>query len=278
MKLIIESGSTKTDWRFVKSSGVIESIDSMGINPTIQSSGEIRDEQDNVLRKLSGLEINQIDYYGAGCGNDVSKEKIKNVLSAYFPNVSIQIESDLIAAYKAVFGSDDGITCILGTGSNSALFENEKLIENVKSLGYLMGDEGSGAQIGKQLMQDYFRSNIPPKLDEFMKNYFGKSNDQLIKDIYRLKYPNRFFARLVKDIISENSKNSYLLDLVENQIHLFFHNCILKYKHAQEYEIGFVGSIAFYFQDIVREIASNYRLSIRNIIKRPIDELVKLEN
>lgn len=277
MKLIIESGSTKTDWRYKNLDGKIKSARSIGINPTLQSSEEIKDEQDDILRNLEKLQIKEVAFYGAGCGDKISKEKIESILKSYFPEANIQVESDLMAAYKALFENKNGIVCILGTGSNSALFENEKITDCVKSLGYLMGDEGSGTQIGKVLMQDYLRGKAPLDIYEFMNSYFGKTDEELIKEIYGLKYPNRFFAGLVKDIISKN-KNHYINELIEKQLHLFFHNCLLQYKSIHKHEIGFVGSIAFYFQDILKSLAQQYGLSIKNIIKQPIDQLILLDN
>lgn len=278
MKLIIESGSTKTDWKYKTPEGVIESASSMGINPTIQSSGEIKDEQDNTLRKLGQLHIDKIEYYGAGCGDIIAEEKIRDILNPHFTGASISVESDIIAAYKSVFNNQNGIVSILGTGSNSGQFVGGKMVNNVKSLGYLMGDEGSGSQIGKDLMRDYFRAKLPKDISNFMDDYFGKNKDEVLKEVYRLKYPNRYFARLVKDIIGANKNNTHLLELVEKQFQLFFDTCLMEYKDIHENEVGFIGSIAYYFQDILINMTNNHRLNLRKIIKQPIDQLVLLDN
>lgn len=278
MKLIAESGSTKTDWRIISSDEVVGLFSTKGINPLVQNITEIEKSQMEALSRFRNSSISQIDFYGAGCGTENSKNKIRNFIKGVFPYSEIQIESDLIAAARALFGNKAGIVCILGTGSNSGYYDGTKIVERVPSLGYILGDEGGGVQIGKQILIDFLRKNLPSNIQSFLQSKLSLSESEILDKVYQQSYPNRFMANLVSLLNTELPENEYLSKIIKNQFNLFFNNCLLKYSTINRSEIGFVGSIAHYNKGILKEVAAAHNLKVHNIIQRPIEILTSKES
>lgn len=273
MKLIAESGSTKTDWRIIQSDKVIGLFSTRGINPVVQSISQIKDTQIESLSRFRDVSISEIDFYGAGCGMPESKLKIKSFIGAIFPYAEINVESDLVAASRAVFGDQEGVICILGTGSNSGYYNGNRIVERVPSLGYILGDEGGGVQIGKQILVDFLRNELPRNIQTYLISRLALSESEILKKVYDQKTPNSFMANLVSLLSNEFPANNYLNEIIRTQFHLFFNNCLLKYSAVNNTKIGFVGSIAYHYNEILNEVASDYSLIIHNIIKSPIDRL-----
>ena len=273
MVLIADSGSTKTDWRLVTQDGIVEAFTSVGINPTLQTLSEVRKEQLLVLKAFTHLPVKRIEFYGAGCAQKSAQVKIEQTFKPLFPDANILVFSDLLGAAKAVFDRQSGIACILGTGSNSGYYDGEAIVENIPSLGYLLGDEGGGSLIGKQLLADYLRGNMPVDLSDLLKIEIGDDRASIYHRLYQSPFPNRFLASIVGLIGKSYSKDAYFCALVKTEFDRFFVNCINNYDLKENVLVGFVGSLAFYFQDILKSVANNHSVNVSGIIEKPIDAL-----
>jgi glucosamine kinase len=273
MILLAESGSTKTDWKLISESGIVESFTTLGINPAIQSQTSMQADQVERLMNYAHLPIRAIYFYGAGCGQAAAKAKVSELLSGVFAVAEVEVESDLLGAAKAIFDHRSGIACILGTGSNSGYYDGRSITKNVLSLGYLLGDEGGGSQIGKQLLTDYLRGNLPYALANTLRKTIGEDRTEIYQNVYQSPFPNRYLANVVGILREEHAEHPYFQGVVMSEFDRFFCNCISAYDPKEKLAIGFVGGIAFHFQDILNLVASNHGMSISNIIERPIDRL-----
>ncbi|MEQ8237857.1 MAG: N-acetylglucosamine kinase [Cyclobacteriaceae bacterium] len=275
MIFIADSGSTKTDWCLISDGKILESFQSSGINPTLQALEHITQDQLPTLKPFSHLPIKHIRFFGAGCTQVLAKTKIEKMLGSIFSTAKIEISSDLLGAAKAVFNERSGIACILGTGSNSGLYNGKEIVENIPSLGYLLGDEGGGNQIGKQLLIDYLRSDMPMHISDTLKKDIGGDRAAIYHQLYQLPFPNRFMSRMVQLISLHHADDTYFRTIVEKEFDRFFVNCINKYQTSNEVSVGFVGSLAFYFQDLLEVVASKHAIKIFGIVEKPIDALAK---
>lgn len=268
MKLIIDSGSTKSDLVWAADS-VLFSSNTTGINPFLQSSEEIV----QLLKEmdLHEEETSHVFFYGAGCVP--SKKKIvSDALNFLLPNAIIEVESDLLGAARSLFHHQKGIVCILGTGSNSCEYDGKEITKNVSPLGYILGDEGSGAVIGKHFAGDLLK-NICPK--EIRNRFFEEerfSAEEIMDRIYKRPFPNRFLAQLTKHIYRHKEEDYFQTLLVEN-FGRFFSRNICQYN--QSLPIRCIGSIAFYFQNELHEAARQYGLEISEISQSPMKGLVE---
>ncbi|MEP4532797.1 MAG: hypothetical protein ABJ004_06910 [Cyclobacteriaceae bacterium] len=272
--VIAESGSTKTDWRLVTQDGLVEDFLSNGINPVLQPIEGLMADQQDVLKQMQKYDVDALYFYGAGCSQEDNKQKLCRLFSQFFPSAHVQVESDLVAAGKALFGDQKGIACILGTGSNSCMYDNGVVVQNVSSLGYILGDEGGGAQIGKRLMRDYLRKNMPESQSKSLQDILGLSQSEIYQKVYQDKYPNRFLASIVGYLAPEYAGSAYFSQIVTAEFELFFDNCLAGYPSNEDYRVGFVGSIAHFFEKELRLVAEKKNFKIENIIRKPIDQLV----
>jgi len=269
MILIADSGSTKTDWRMINSAGEISQAKSAGYNPYYQKTGDLKSDIENTLLSKIETEVNEIFYYGAGCGSEQNRKLISNTLLDIFPSSKIEVSHDLLAAARALCGNEPGIACILGTGSNSCSYDGIEILENIPSLGYVMGDEGSGAYLGKKLLADFLRGDMPVSIAEKMQNRFELSKDQVLEAVYQKEKPSKYLAGFSR-FIFQNIKNPYCYRLVYNVLKLFFETNILKYENAKSSKIHFTGSVAFYYSNILRQVANDMGVSVGNIVESPI--------
>ena len=269
MKLIADSGSSKTDWRTLHRDGTIQQYKSGGINPFYQDVGEISEEISKNLKPQLPKEITDIFFYGAGCVNQEKKDVLKNALIENFPGSAVSVENDILGAARALCHREPGIACILGTGSNSCLYNGEKIIENIRGYGFLLGDEGSGAYLGKQLVIRYLRKELPGKLHEKFKKRFPMSEDEILSQVHTQPYPNRYLASFSK-FLFHHIREPYIYQLVYDGFSLFIDKVVLKYKNADQYKVHFVGSVAFYYANILRQVANDKGITLKNILESPI--------
>ncbi|MEO9478027.1 MAG: hypothetical protein ABJG41_20955 [Cyclobacteriaceae bacterium] len=272
--VIAESGSTKTDWRLITEDGLVEDFLSNGINPVLQPIEGLMADQQDVLKQMQKYNVDALYFYGAGCSQEDNKQKLIGLFSQFFPSAHVQVESDLVAAGKALFGDQKGIACILGTGSNSCLYDNGVVVQNVSSLGYILGDEGGGAQIGKRLMSDFLRKKMPENQSKSLEDLLGLSQSEIYQKVYQDKYPNRFLASIVGYLAPEYAGSAYFSQIVTVEFELFFDNCLAGYASNEDYRVGFVGSIAHFFEKELRLVAETKKFKIEKIIRKPIDQLV----
>lgn len=273
MILIADSGSTKTDWRLIDDQKKIHQYATQGFNPYFQGSHQIADSINSEL--LPQLELStfnlklKIFFYGAGCGADSKKEVIRTALTHNFPSSIIEINTDLLGAARALCNSQPGIAAILGTGSNTCYYNGSTIVENTASLGFILGDEGSGAHIGKTFIQSYLNKEMPSDLSDRFFERFKLSTDDILDAVYKKPMPNRFLASFSK-FIYQNLKEQYVIDLVANCFEQFFDKHICKYPKYKEVKLSCTGSVAFYYSNILRAVAANKKVTIDKITETPI--------
>jgi glucosamine kinase len=274
MIFIADSGSTKADWKILHTSGEVTSQSTRGFNPFIQNSeaikvGLLKDFADSVER----TKAESVFYYGAGCSDDYRNSIVEVALQKIFPNAKITVNHDLLASARAVCGTEAGIACILGTGSNSSLYDGIEIIYNVRNMGFLVGDEGSGSHIGKELLRGYFYREMPKDILIDFNKSFPEGHRGILDRIYDNPKPNVYLASFSK-FLSNHKGHPYIQHLVFKSFDEFVKRHVLKYDGCQNLKIHFVGSVAYYFKDILEIVLASYDLEIGNVIKKPINRLV----
>lgn len=274
MILIADSGSTKTTWCLLdRESGKKEIILTAGINPFYQDA-------DTIIKALeaefSSKERNfdAIYFYSAGCANPSISKVAFNALDHFFNTTILEIESDLMAAAHALCGTTEGIACILGTGSNSCHYNGKEVVENVSPLGFILGDEGSGAVIGKKLLADILKKQLPDQVRQAFFNKYKTDSAEILENIYKKPFPNRYAAGFTK-FISEYKSEQALQQLVTQSFDEFLTRNVLQYNKAKDLPVHFTGSIAYYFRDLLSVALEKRQLKLGNIIKDPIEGLIE---
>lgn len=272
MHLIADSGSTKTHWCVVDKSILVKEVFTSGINPFYQSESEIANEISNcLLPSVVEYPITGITFYGAGCSFPEKKTMVSNALGFHFKGRPIEVQSDLLGAARGLFGRKQGIACILGTGSNSCFYDGETIVQNVSPLGFILGDEGSGAVLGKQLVADYLKKQLPSRLELQFAEKYQLDGQQILESVYKKAFPNRYLAKFTP-FLSANIHEPYVLQLVQSAFHGFFSRNIAQYPTPNE--IGFVGSIAFYFNDLLMQVANEKNFTVALIVQSPMEGLI----
>jgi len=274
MKLIADSGSTKTDWKLIGPSGESTAIKTLGINPFFRSEEDIFQELNKCLLPETGTDIDQIFFYGAGIVNAEKGDIIRRALNRIYTHATIETHSDVLGAARALFGNQPGIACILGTGSNVCLYDGEKITQSISPLGFILGDEGSGAVMGRKLLGDYFKEIMPTHLrDEFSAQY-NLSREEVLNRVYRSDKPNQFMAQFVP-FLSEHENSAWCQAFVQQNFMEFFERNVAKLPEYTSYPIGFVGSVAWHFSQILNNTAGYFGFDKTILIKDPIDGLAK---
>ncbi|MHA8101003.1 N-acetylglucosamine kinase [Aquirufa nivalisilvae] len=272
MILLIESGSSKTEWRYISSPNeAYQSFHSLGINPYYQTPEEIEASQKEVLSQLSSLPVEEIYYYGTGITDESKKVIIQHWLRSYFEGAKIiQVENDLIAAARSLCGDDTGIACILGTGSNSGFFNGNAITEQIPPLGFWLGDEGSGGHLGKLLVLSYLHQEMPQDIRELFIKRFGALNRlDVLSKAYQGEFPNRWFASFSK-FLFDHRKHPFCYQLIEHSFQEFIRLYVSKYAESTTQKIHFTGSVAFYYSDILKQVMRKNRYHIGNISEAPM--------
>lgn len=267
MILIADSGSTKTDWRLIDESGKVHQELTSGINPYYQSSEEINEIISDQLK--IDEDIDDIHFYGAGCSSQTNKIKVANGLNLKFKKARVYVEDDMLAAARALAGHKEGIVCILGTGSNACLYDGEKITKSIPSLGYVMGDEGSGNSLGKQLIKDYFGQKLSKENKVRFEGFGVSSIHEILDQVYKKQKPSAFLAGYSR-LIQEHISDPYFYQLVYNSFRHFVEVNVKFFDKYAELPIHFTGSVAFIYGNILRQLAANENLYIDKIIQSPI--------
>lgn len=270
--LIADSGSTKTEWKVLKEGEAASSHFSEGINPFYEDS-------DDIVAKLRPLfqegseDVDQIFFYGAGCANTQKKDVVRKALNTLSPSSKIEVENDLLAAARALCGNTAGIACILGTGSNSCYYDGQEVRKNVSPLGYILGDEGSGAILGKLLISDLLKNQLPDHLERSFFNSYQLSPADIIDSVYRQPYPNRFLAQFSK-FVKAHLHHSELKNLVTTNFEAFVERNLLQYAGVKNTPVHFVGSVAYHFQEELTKVLQQYQIPKGRIFQAPMEGLV----
>ncbi len=273
MIIVADSGSTKADWIFADGNGFRETVRTMGVNPFFHSESQItKMVNDGFNNHVPVDQIESVYFYGAGCSDDKRCAQMEAGLRNVFLNARIFVEHDLLAAARATCFNDPGIACILGTGSNSCLYDGQVIKDNVTSLGYLAGDEGSGSHLGKSLLRAYYYREMPASLSAAFKQEIASDKTYVFDQMYGSS-PNVYLASLA-EFLGKHLDNSFAKALATSCFSEFIERHVTKYEGYQTLPIHFVGSIAYHFQPVISQVLRSHKLNEGNIIHKPIQALI----
>ncbi|MDR1346376.1 MAG: hypothetical protein LBK03_06710 [Bacteroidales bacterium] len=277
-KVIIESGATKSEWVVLDNEkGVLFYHTTAGINVNYCSDEDIVamiHDFNNAATVCTANSIREIVYYGAGCGTLENRKRIEALLANTFAQASIEVWSDLMAACHALCGHHAGLVAILGTGSSSCLYDGERIIDRAPSLGYLLGDEGSGTFLGKRFATALLRGRLDKHIVAEFEAEFSVKKEQLIALLYQSEEPNLLLSSFAP-FIAKYIENQKIYTLCMDTFGRFFQNDILHYPDFQNYTLSFVGSVAYHFRRPIEDVAAQYGLAIGKILSSPIEELTR---
>lgn len=281
MMIIVESGATKTAWRAVDPDGTVREALTGGLNPTGLASDHIRDNVRKAIPVLnpSGARVGHIHFYGAGIVSEDSAAPIRSCLEEWCPFAEVEFHSDLLAAARALFADGSGVVAIMGTGSNSCLYEKGKIIRNIRPGGYILGDEGSGAALGRAFLADFIKDIVPGHIASEFAVATGLDYPAIVRRVYKEKAASAFMASLAPFILSRSS-DPYMRSLVEDSIDSFARRALARYASEEmsggfARRVGVVGSFGCACEDFLREAGERYGLEFVRFLKSPIDELVR---
>ncbi len=274
MILVADSGSTKTNWIAIGDDGRnIFKTDTKGLNPAVLPKKTIynrvvKNEELNGNKK----QVTKVYFYGAGCGTETARGYLREVFEDIFSNADIEIYEDTIAAVKSLRTDDPGIVCILGTGSNCSYFDGKTTHQKIVSLGYIIMDDASGNYYGKQLLRDYYYHKMPKEYAEALGNAYDLSPDFVKENLYKKENPNTYLASIGRFLI-ENKKNDYAQKVIKDGLRSFVENQILQFEESATVPVHFVGSIAHFLSDEIKEVLDEYHLKLGKIVRHPIVSL-----
>ncbi|MBF8457355.1 ATPase [Kaistella sp. G5-32] len=275
MIAIVDGGSTKCDWVILENSGKTHlKTTTLGFNPNIINPDFIVKEIDR-NQELFFLKnhIEKVFFYGSGCGTPDNAKKVENEFVKAFPQAEVSIKEDMTAAAYAAYNGKPAIVCILGTGSNSCFFDGEKIRVDLPSLGFLIGDEGSGSALGKHLLRRFFMKKLPSDLDQDFRATYNLTIEDAIHNMYHNPRANAYLGEFNR-FIAERKKHPYFQNMVFDELKNFLDYQVLPYPEAGEIEINFIGYIAFIYEDILRSAAAELNLKIGKVVQKPIESLV----
>lgn len=288
MRLIIDAGSTKMEWILLDGNVVKQRFYTEGFNPNYAE----RQCLENIIhlvetrfiaspncetsfsRRDKSASLQTIYYYGTGCGNEQNCQIIKEVFQGRFPEADIHVTHDLMAACHALLGHEKGIACILGTGSNSCLYDGENIVEKAVSLGYMVGDEGGGMHVGRNVVRAYFYGFMPEDLRQKFDVEYHLELKDFVQRLYHEGQPSKYLATFAK-FAGENQTHPYIKGLVKGCFKDFIEAFILRYENCKLLKISFIGSVAFHFQDILKESLKEYGLTLGEILQAPAEGLIR---
>lgn len=274
MILLADGGSTKVDWSIVDNGEVVKRVITKGANPYFRTSEEISFElNEKLVPELNGYSISSVYFFGAGCTNAEKNEVIRTAIISSLDDLPIEIGSDLLGAAKSLCGNQPGIVCILGTGSNSCYYDGKEIVDNVSPLGYILGDEGSGAVLGRLFLGSCLKNQFGEELKEEFLAEIQLTPAEILEKVYREDLPNRFLAQLTP-FIKKHLDDKRVYDLLYNSFEDFFRKNVMQYDY-KNLSAFFTGSVAYHFQDILFQVAEKLEIKIKTICQSPMGGLVK---
>ncbi len=275
MILVADSGATKCDWMFVSENEEPVKVSTIGFSPFFHSEAFITNniKQSTEFKKRAEL-VDQIYYYGTGCSSKPRKAHMQRALKAVCSNASIYVDHDLNgAAYAACMG-EEGIACILGTGSNACYFNGVGIEEGVPALGHRLGDEGSGSYFGRKLLSKYLYKRLPEYLQNKLENDYGLNKEIIFENVYSKPHENVYLASFMKSL-SDFKEEKWVVDFIYSGLAEFADIHITSLPKHQEIPVNFVGSVAYYFQHILQRVSDDFGFTIGRIVKQPIYNLIE---
>ena len=271
--LIADSGSSTTGWCLLGKRQKLL-VETQGISPYFMDQNQIESILTNeLLPSLGKKSPDKVFFYGTGCANPENIKMIKKAIKRVFPLAKVSVESDLIGASKSVCGLDKGIVSILGTGSNSCFYNGKKVVKNSPGLGYVLGDEGSGAYLGKRVIQHFLYQTFDPDMMDRFRLKYQTDVTEILDTVYKKPLANRYLAGFVGFLI-ENRGHFMIENIIEDGFNDFFFNHIYKYRESWTMPIHFVGSVAYGFKDVLKQLCETYELQLGKVIKTPLDGLI----
>jgi glucosamine kinase len=274
IKLIADSGATKTEWCLLGGKQK-KTLFTQGISPYFMGVEQIQQLLIQELQPgLKKVRPDEIYYYGTGCKAPVNVKLMKKALQGVFPEAGIEVNHDLLGAAKALCGQRKGVACILGTGSNSCYYDGKKVVKNSPGLGYILGDEGSGAYLGKKVLQYYLYNTFDADLMDRFRAKFTDTGDEILDAVYKKPLANRYLASFAI-FLAENRGHYMIENIIEDGLNDFFFNHVYKYRESWSLPIHFVGGVAWGFRDVLKELCASYELELGTVLKAPMEGLVK---
>ena len=271
MILIADSGSSKTDWRLIDN-GTISQFSGIGLNPDFVDGAKVAKELNETFKAINKKEVTEIHFYGSGCSSESRNKIIADGIEKAFPKSQINIYHDLLGAARAACGKNRGVAGILGTGSNCCLFDGNQVIQEFRSGGFIIGDEGGGVDIGKRVLKAFIEGRMDEDLiNRFQKRY--KTNvDEILEGLYRKPFPNKFIANFSR-FAYHNREHPFISELLQSSFRAYFQNMVSRYDEYETVPLNLVGSIAFYYQEVLRKVAQEFNVQIGNVLEKPISGL-----
>ncbi len=274
IKLIADSGATKAEWCLVNG-GKVKTIFTQGISPYFLNTEQITDLLIKELKpKLKNASVDEVFYYGTGCANPENAKSVKKAISKVLPGSKVAVTHDLMAAARALCGRKKGIACILGTGSNSCYFDGKKIVKNSPGLGYVLGDEGSGAYLGKKVIQYYLYGTFDDELMGRFDVTYTTNKAEILENVYKKPLPNRYLAGFAR-FLADNRGHYMIENIIEDGLNDFFFNHLCKYRETWTLPVSFAGSVAFGFKDVLQDLCNSYEFELGRIMKNPMEGLLE---
>ena len=274
IKLIADSGATKTAWCLLEGQKK-KTLFTQGLSPYFLKGDQIEQIVGLELKsKLKGVEPDEIFFYGTGCSNPGNVKIVKKALQNLFSKSAITVTHDLMGAAKALCGDQKGVACILGTGSNSCYYNGKRIVKNSPGLGFILGDEGAGSYLGKKVIQYYLYNTFDPDLMDRFNAKYNTNAVEILEAVYKMPLPNRYLAGFVPFLV-ENRGHFMIENIIEDSFNDFFFHHVYKYKESWTMPINFIGSVAFGFKDVLKEMCNTYELQLGKVLKSPMDGLIK---
>jgi glucosamine kinase len=273
MILVADSGSTKTEWKIIKDGIPADSLFSGGINPYFLSSDEIVTLLQSEIPAFSGEPFDKIYFYGTGCNTEAKNNVVKEALSRFYSSEDIFIGTDLLGAARSLCQNERGIACIMGTGSNSCYYNGKYIAANVSPLGYILGDEGGGAVLGRKLVSAVLKKQVPQEVIDLFFSTYDLTPAEILESVYMKPFPNRFLGQFAR-FISKNINISELQEIVNSSFNEFIVRNILQYPESSELPVHFTGSISYHLKPFLEKLLKKHNLEPGKITLTPMEDLI----
>lgn len=275
MIIIADGGSTKTNWCLLDDNNKKIYFNTEGYNPYfVDSEYIIASLKKGLPQDIPFDKISEVNYYGAGVHNEEKAKIVEDAIQAVFPNSKVEVGHDLLAAARALLGTNPGFAAILGTGTNTCIYDGKDITHNIDSAAYILGDEGSGSFIGKKLLVDFIRGLMPKDVAEVFFNTYKLTPDEIMDNVYTKPLANRFCASFSKFVYDNNVNIEYTRKIVDDAFEAFFNNLVSKYPDYQSYTFNCIGSVGYNFRNVLEDKAAQYGMKVGKILRSPIDDLV----
>lgn len=272
--LIADSGATKAEWCLI-SGNKTRTVITQGISPYFLNTEQITDLLRKELKpKLKNVQVDEVFYYGTGCANPANAKSVKKAVLKNFNSAKVEVNHDLMAAARALCGRGKGVACILGTGSNSCYYDGRKIVRNSPGLGYVLGDEGSGAYLGKKVIQYYLYGTFDEELRGRFDATYTTTANEILESVYKKPLPNRYLAGFAK-FLAENRGHYMIENIIEDGLNDFFFNHLCKYREIWNMPVHFAGGVAFGFKDVLQQLCDSYEFELGKVLKNPMQGLVE---